>query len=150
MSWRNVGDYSQPDIPGEADLKQARGIIRQLINKERKLLNEKGVLVRGIMPITPMMLAWIELAAYAAAQHGIQTSAAFTRIGDGRAESMARMQAFVAERELNARKAWVSFGKHFIAQWMTSVYDVQYAGTTRKDTEVAGQMLRLRCLLCEC
>ena len=72
---------------------------------------------------------------------------AFTRQGEGvsstkdRKENMARMQAFVAEREISVRQAWVSFGKHFIAQWMTSVYGAQYAGTTRKDTEVADRCL---------
>ena len=115
--------------------------MRDLLKTQRAVLNETGVPLRGIMPITPMMLAWIELAAYAAAQHGIQTSAAFTRIGDGRAESMARMQAFVAERELNARKAWVSFGKEFTAQWMSTVFGEQYAGIARKGTVVARRML---------
>jgi hypothetical protein len=159
MAWRNVGDYSQPDIPGEADLKQARGIIKDLITKDRQLLNEKGVLVRGIMPITPMILAWIEMAAYASAEHGIVTTDAFIRPGQGRSatqdirarkENMARMQAFVADREISVRQAWPSFGKQFIAQWMTYVYGAQHAGTTCKVMQVAGQLLRLRCSLREC
>ena len=94
MAWRNVGDYSQPDIPGEADLKQAQGIIKDLITKDRQLLNEKGVLVRGIMPITPMILAWIEMAAYASAEHGIVTTDAFIRPGQGRS----------ATQDIRARK----------------------------------------------
>ena len=111
--------------------------MRGLLTTQRVVLNETGHPLRGIMPITPMMLAWIELAVFAAAEHGIQTSAAFTEESAGRTNSISRMQDFVTLRERNARNAWVSFGKEFQAQWMTDVFGEHYAGIARKGTVFA-------------